>query len=181
MDEREMIISDALQSPASLDAVFAISDARAEIQNQLLLKLNNDLKAVFFAKRPEWKIELANIKIDNSKEQDYSIYFNESSRYRVTYSFESNQCNSCIFGIAKNSDQVPDSPELREIMTKIMGPDKVSREWWPWHRQYEPANWSNDAQVWLQIQSGVLAQRIYKEVEAIYLTFEELGRLDAFR
>lgn len=177
MGEREMIVAEVIQSPDSLEAALVVSSAVPDIKNKLLHTFLEKFKKLARDQRPEW---IVNIDLKSSQESKYkgiSIQIKPNDSFRIRLAFEQNNCNDCLIGICKVTELSPDRPELYELISEKLSPASRS-SFWPWYRTFYISNWNNEIIAWTYIQSGEMAEQVFKNLDEIYVCLKDVNRLD---
>ncbi len=71
-------------------------------------------------------------------------------------------------------------PINRDDINKVLSNDLIhqvikSSKWWPAYFSFYPYKWHNLGKPWHMIQTGEMADKILKEVHAIYAALSESG------
>lgn len=178
MNERHMIIDEALRNNESLESVFALSFALNDIKSALLKKLWSDVQNIAAARYPSWKIE-ANFDLPHaSKDKGLKVHVSPGNRYVLYLGFDQHHCNACNVGILKDNPATADDPSLRLVLNKAMGGGPSSASW-PWWNSFEPFHWQDDPAAWTAIQTGQMAEKVFNEFEAIWLALRHANALSA--
>lgn len=172
------IIKEISNSNANIKSSFEIAQSLSIFKNNMFEKFLIDL----INSNQEYNliVDEHDETIGTMKTYKYSgISFKKANwiEYQIRFEFGSNWFNDLYFGIRKKNETISEnSDNFIKLKTSI---NKASSGWWPYYEYFESENryWWENAQVWIDINDGIM-HNLFKEKIKIILDIIEEKKLD---
>ncbi len=168
MEERDAIISSAMNNDESLMATLEICMRLDDIKKYLLEKLGEQIKEKFTI----LKNSIVNVDLSLDQYAGFNILFNTDSCYVLCFEFSAGGCSNPIYGVAKTDKKYPDLEPLRAHLNKNIGAGRCS-EYWIWYRIFKPVDWKYATNPWVMIYRGEMADLIVNKIIKVYDELEK--------
>ncbi len=176
MTEMQDVVNVALRNGQTLQAALEVANAQHEIRYQLLNSLNETIRAELQRRGLGGWVLCGELNAETSSH--IRIRCPEATQYSVSFEFVMPNYQQLDCGILKNNRALPDLPDVRECLNRIIGNSRNPTDWRPWHRKFSPySNWSVRVKPWLEIQDRTMANRIINQTIAIYDALRDAGLL----
>mgnify|MGYP001297336491 CR=1 FL=1 len=171
---------------ADVETLFSVLHGMKYYKHKMLLVLKDDLrKALDAGLILEWNVDDEfsrycgfSIKIGSCMEEAFTLCFE----------FQSSNLNGMIWGITRNSEEIPNSPNrwnnIHESMQEKFGNANQSL-WWPWWKYADDGrylkgyrDWEYNYLPWAAIQNGSMVNEIAglaREARELFLNNEFLS------
>jgi hypothetical protein len=157
MDENKIIAEYALKNEENLEVAFGTFNAFNTVQKQLMEKLASQFEGI--------AIKYGFSPINNlSLEQNSYFHFSKEIWIgaKIAFQFEGANANGFKYGICYKDENVKLRPEVENNLLTTFKIKKSDNSWWLFHSYFEPKNWGNKPEPWIEIQNGKLKERIEK-------------------
>jgi hypothetical protein len=183
MVERQEVVKEIQKSVGNVQAAIEVSTAIVDVKRELLKELHAQLDAGAREMGLHMVCEFDLLQKYNGP--GFLKFPEDQQPYGIGFSFESCSGNALIFGVYKAKKELPDNPEIAEVMRSAglgLGIGKTT-PWWPWYADAprDIRNWVDNSVPWVGIKDGTLAKRLLGLVEKGYRAFEGEEKMAALR
>ena len=181
MTERQALIAEATRSIENVEISIDIISAQHDIKDALIKKLETQLKQIINDRNHSWKL-LGHMEIKNTYSA-ISIQLNEGDQYTIDFGFEKPGGGVFYYGIQKEAEDLPDLPEVRQVLDNHLNAKGKTTVWWPWYFLFEDSlrDWRTSSKPWMQIASGEMAEWMIKTVAKIEQGLQENNLISQLR
>ena len=178
MIERDTVVNELISNPAHIEAALIVSRAINNMKEKLLQILWEQLRNIILRNGRQWQFDVNFTLLEQSKWNGIFVYIKPTSQYVLALDFEQKNCNLCYIGVThKGKDKLPIIPAVTQALIDIFshGSASATWSWWGW---FEHKDWNDNAEVWMSIPNGELAQKIFDGFEKIYSVLEQHNLLE---
>jgi len=183
MQERKLIVEEALKNSDRLKAALEVSKAMIDIKERLLEKLKVQLEEGIKKLGLNWKLVDWDVQLLD-KDGGFTFDFNlpEKQQYFLRFEFERSQLKDFFFGVKRADPNLPHNQDITDIMKKAshgLGQGQTSSPLWLWWAYFprDLRDWMDSNEPWVMIQDNILGDEIIKKVKACYDAFIKDDRL----
>ena len=174
MTERQQLITDAINSAATVEIALELSLAQSDIKGALLKKLHEQFIQKVKDKGHAWTPPA---KFDISDWiRPILIQLSPGDKFAVGFGFDQPGGGNFYYGIRKNSESEIVPPNIKDALDKEFNVTGKSHGLWPWYQDFEPSlkDWRVRTEPWVQIASGAMAEWMIKVVARIEKKLQEV-------
>lgn len=153
----------------NIDGSFEIANNLSLLKKHLMEKLKQEVE--FFLKneieRNHYEYKIQDGFTTGEKWKGISVYKKEwlDKNLVLRFSYEKDNFNGMIYGFARHDSNKGDGLIESEIHIQLMNenpPNAQNSKPWPLHFNFEPRDWENNREVWLNIENGEMVKEFKK-------------------